>query len=387
MRGSTVVAVCTGCALVALIWNFLHAASAPTARAARLPLAQASGRVRAALGMPAAQPRAAVQTEMRRRTAALATAAPVLTTPVTAAAIASPPLAPPANCSGTAHVELWGALVLPGDSNLHATADGCCQSCREYDPTPDVLNGSQCNAWVWHPVTQHCWLKYESAPQLEAAVRALSKPGNPKVPWTSGVWLEHKPCADCVRPVTFNGCISKDQCNTTRACGSPAIDGYSHVNPQCFAHSPTALLYKQLIASGVRLVDAHELKADYDGLGVRWGIGHTKQNWEDCARACREHVPGRGGGPYATLPCNAWTWCSQPVCFEPDAHSHHFGDCWLKFTELPHAPEVNMREPMRRSFLRRHRTQMAAGVPWVSGVLLPPGVTMTSGTWGPRAFW
>ena len=52
-----------------------------------------------------------------------------------------------------------------------------------------------------------------------------------------------------------------------------------------------------------------------------------------------------------------------------------------------HEPEVNMREPMLPRWLKRHRHQMPNGVPWVSGALLAPGVAMTNGTWGPRAFW
>ena len=82
-----------------------------------------------------------------------------------------------------------------------------------------------------------------------------------------------------------------------------------------------------------------------------------------------------------------WTWCAQPKCFEPDAHTHSFGDCWLKFSELPESPEVNMRTPMLRTYMQRHRKEMAAGFPWVSGVLLPEGVELTNGTWGPRAYW
>ena len=46
-----------------------------------------------------------------------------------------------------------------------------------------------------------------------------------------------------------------------------------------------------------------------------------------------------------------------------------------------------MREPMLASFMRRHKREMADGVPWVSGALLLPGVARTNGTWGPRAFW
>lgn len=40
------------------------------------------------------------------------------------------------------------------------------------------------------------------------------------------------------------------------------------------------------------------------------------------------------------MPCNAFVWCPDDVCFEPDAHHHTKGDCWLKFTEGPAYPEV-----------------------------------------------
>jgi len=40
-------------------------------------------------------------------------------------------------------------------------------------------------------------------------------------------------------------------------------------------------------------------------------------------------------GPFSRLPCNTWTWCGRDVCWEPDAHTHTRGDCWLKFAELP----------------------------------------------------
>ena len=119
------------------------------------------------------------------------------------------------------------------------------------------------------------------------------------------------------------------------------------------------------------------------------GIGHKKKDWQECEAACVAFDPARSGGaPFGGLPCNVWTWCSQPVCFEPDAHSHSFGDCWLKFSEMPEAPEVNQRTPnMRAAFMRRHRKQMVNGTTWHSGALLAPGVTFTNGTWGPRAYW
>ena len=249
-----------------------------------------------------------------------------------------PPLPAYPDCNGTAHAELWGALVLAGPENMHNTAQECCASCRQYEPTLDVLNGGQCNAWVWSPETKHCWLKHQKPNELQHAVKMLAERRarpNPKIVWTSGVWLEIKTCSDCVTPASYNGCIGKDRCNTSRSCGSPAIDGYSHVSPPCFAKSPTALRYLDLVQKNVRLDEHHEPHADYDGLGVRWGIGHKKARWEDCEQACRDFRPSsRGGGPFGGLPCNVWTWCSEPVCFEPDAHKHSFGDCWLKFSEV-----------------------------------------------------
>jgi len=49
------------------------------------------------------------------------------------------------------------------------------------------------------------------------------------------------------------GCISKDVCNTSRACGSPAVGAYSTVVPDCLEQSPTAKLYAKLLAAGARL--------------------------------------------------------------------------------------------------------------------------------------
>lgn len=282
--------------------------------------------------------------------------------------------------------------MLAGTENEQPTAAACCRSCREYEPTLDVLNGAQCNTWVWNPTSRVCWLKHQKPEDLQrSAARVARGPGDAKVPWHSGVWLGTRACADCVTPAVFHGCIGKDRCNTTHACGSPAIDGYSHVDPSCIAKSPTAALYKRLVADGTRLVAFAEQHADYDGLGVKWGIGHKKQTWQECEAACRAFDHTRERGPFSGLPCNVWTWCSQKVCFEPDAHSHSFGDCWLKFTEDPHAPEVNWRTPaMKPSFVRRHRKQVdweTVGCPWVSGALLAPGVAFTNGTWGPRAYW
>ena len=308
---------------------------------------------------------------------------------------ASPPPPPPSQpCNGTEHVELWGALVLAGPDNEQSTASACCQSCRAYEPTLDVLQGGQCNTWVWHPTSKHCWLKHQKRDDLERSAARLTRPSNSNTPWHSGVLLELRPCLDCVAPAVYTGCIGKDRCNTSRACGSPAIDGYAHVAPRCVEQSPTATRYAALLRAhgsemGSVLEAHHELHADYDGLGVRWGIGNKKPTWQACEASCRAFNPASSGGaPFRGLPCNTWTWCSEPVCFEPDAHKHSLGDCWLKFQELPEAPEVNMRTPgMRPAFMKRHRKEMAGGCSWHSGVMLPPGTKMTNGTWGPRAYW
>ena len=125
--------------------------------------------------------------------------------------------------NGTAHVELWGSLILAGTDNEQATAANCCRSCREYEPTLDVNGGAQCNTWVYNPSSRACWLKNQRPEELPRASARLAKgPGDPRVPWHSGVWMGIRPCADCIAPKEFNGCIGKDRCNTSRACGSPA---------------------------------------------------------------------------------------------------------------------------------------------------------------------
>jgi len=193
------------------------------------------------------------------------------------------------------------------------------------------MQGAQCNTWVWHPTTHACWLKHQRPAELQATAARLTtiKPGPLSTPWQSGIWLGHKQCEDCEPPVTYNGCIAKDKCNTTRECGSPAIDGYSHVDPKCFESSRTAKLYHALLAQGTELAPFSEPQADYDGLGVRWGIGHKKERWADCEKACLDFRPSRrgGGGPFTGLPCNVWTWCSrvQRTSAPPFWHSN----AWL----------------------------------------------------------
>uniref|UniRef100_A0A7S0SFP9 Apple domain-containing protein n=1 Tax=Mantoniella antarctica TaxID=81844 RepID=A0A7S0SFP9_9CHLO len=161
--------------------------------------------------------------------------------------------------------------------------------------------------------------------------------------------------------------------------------------------SRTAIEFDASSAARAAQVVWYEERASFDGLAVGWGIGNKKPTAKACAQACKAHKPGPPNyGLFANLPCNAWVYCplTHEVCFEPDAHTHHAGDCWLKFTEVPEAIQVNQRGgndalEMSRGgtpYNIRHPNAPAA-VHWTSGVLLPAGWTPSNGTYGPRATW
>lgn len=58
-----------------------------------------------------------------------------------------------------------------------------------------------------------------------------------------------------------------------RVCGSPAVDGYAHVKPECLEDSPTNLWWQQHKPSPDDL-DIHiERLADYDGLAGALSFG------------------------------------------------------------------------------------------------------------------
>ena len=90
---------------------------------------------------------------------------------------------------------------------------------------------------------------------------------------------------------------------STRVCGSPAVDGYAHVKPECMVASPTAAWWRQFKPRPDDLNIHIERHSDYDGVAVGWGIGNTKETIEECAEACRQHVPqndgAQGGAPPA----------------------------------------------------------------------------------------
>lgn len=169
-------------------------------------------------------------------------------------------------------------------------------------------------------------------------------------------------------------------------CGSPAIDGYAHVDVECLRKSPTAQWYFQFRPEPDDLVVFVDREADYDGLAVSWGIGNTKASVEECAETCRQHRPGNIPGPFEDFYCNAFSFCAAEVCFEPDAHSHSKGDCWLKFTEGPANPELNFRGAIAQEQRNRH-PNAPERVQWHAGAVLPRGIVLKNGTWGPRYTW
>eukprot|EP00899_Mesostigma_viride_P015426 jgi/Mesvir1/23885/Mv10674-RA.1 len=345
-----------------------------------------------------------------------------------------------------------GSVVVAGISNLKESADECRQAClshRRHMRVAQVLHLhmpvplTPCNVWVYCPgptrcdgtrSAKECWLKWYQNPAGDTSHRRDST-----VQWITGLVVDKADAArlmggaidaplpqagvnpmrgmtqqvphtlvpgHAARAAAAMGAQGSGGAAVTaagvlpplpRVCGSPAVDGYAHVDPSCFERSPTFKEWQvdrertKLAGSagpgsvGMGYREYLEQAADYDGLGVRWGIGHTKQSAQECAAACMEHEPGTIPGPFERLPCNAWTWCSKPHCFEPDAHQHSFGDCWLKFTELPHAPEVNMRGSLL--YLKQRHPQAPDMVEWVSGVIVHPQRPFTNGTWSPRYKW
>jgi len=190
--------------------------------------------------------------------------------------------------------------------------------------------------------------------------------------------IERAPLAGRTRFVDPLNAVSTPSPARIRACGSPASDAYSSVNASCLLSSPTATSFDATPSARRALIAWIEPRASYDGLAVRWGLGHTVQSAEACAEACREHEPGKAGAEVASLPCNAFAYCPMETpraqnlndtmkpkgggkgdhggCFEPDAHEHAPGDCWLKFTEAPEAVEVNQ---ARRVYAGFHTTPSA----------------------------
>lgn len=320
------------------------------------------------------------------------------------------------SCSGSRNTEFAGDVVANGwgsdPRNKARDATECCERCKK---------SASCNVWVFcDPSEQQCagdkkgqcWLKKQEL-WVGMDLTALAKGNN--VGWTSGadfskavrmdtnvdfedenelsVWF--KPIDVLKNEPEYSS--SEVRLSTRlRECGDPAIDGYAHVNATCLEHSETAVDWEDASTN----VAWYEEHASFDGLAVRWGIGHKKKSASACAKACLQHIPlgKQRGGPFGALPCSAFVWCPidvpDGVCFEPDAHTHGPGDCWLKFTEVPESVQVNQRGRNNagfftvngRAYSERH-PNAPSETHWISGVVLPIGWTPGNGTFGPRAKW
>ena len=78
-------------------------------------------------------------------------------------------------------------MVKWGASNKVATADQCCQMCREFKPAGK--DDKQCNVWVYCPDEkacgsqyQECWLKHLPHPE-----GTKPRAQGPHVPWMAGM--------------------------------------------------------------------------------------------------------------------------------------------------------------------------------------------------------
>ena len=305
------------------------------------------------------------------------------------------------------HTEYAGDVVHWGDTNDQESVELCCMHCRMT---------KMCNVFVYNPETKKCWLKKQKQVYEDVEPGTMAKGDN--VVWTSGTIgpyakrakieangvrkmqdIEESEKTKLVDVKKKEPSLPVGQETRKRECGSPAIDGYAHVEPTCLVNSTTNIEFDRAETSRLEQIAWIEKYASYDGLAVRWGIGHKAATAEQCAQKCREHVPGRGGGPFNDLPCNAFVWCdiANDVCFEPDAHVHTAGDCWLKFTEVPENVEINQRgandDPFegflnnnKLTYKMRH-LKAPNKVHWTSGILLPPGWIPSNGTLGPRAKW
>ena len=324
-----------------------------------------------------------------------------------------------ASCLGFPGVEYAGEVVEGGwgadkARGLASSAAACCARCRAH---------ATCNVWVFcdpaerrcvaKDLAGQCWLKRQT---LLRGFAPSSMASGDAVPWTSGADFDRASSArhsratldpnlatwfkplDVARVAPVYGDEGNQRTPRRRECGSPAADAYASVNATCLELSRTAV--ETLALNNTSVVAWYERHASFDGLAVRWGVGHFQPSAASCAAACARHVPPgvSAGGVFGNLPCNAFVWCPVDVeggtCFEPDAHTHGAGDCWLKFTETPEAPQVNQRGEndddafiVRGVSYRERHPDAPFSTQWTSGVVLPTGWTPSRGTYGPRARW
>lgn len=86
----------------------------------------------------------------------------------------------------------------------------------------------------------------------------------------------------------------------TRVCGSPAVDGYAHVEPPCLEGSPTNKWWQENKPRPDDLDIWIEREADYDGLA---GKGFAAPS---VSRARGWERRGQGGGDAGGMA--SWVW-------------------------------------------------------------------------------
>jgi hypothetical protein len=218
-----------------------------------------------------------------------------------------PPPAPAAACAPQNGTELAGTVVRWGDGHDKATWQDCCTACGVHNGDVPAPGAPPCNVWVYCPRdvpacaarAGQCWLKRQA---LYADVAPGVMASGPAVPWLSGSLprYDQPPDADALgialRPLLPAEAVAWPPARR-RECGDPAVDGYSHVDPDCLERSGTAAQFDTAEAARMAQVAWVEEGASYDGLAVAWGIGNKKPTAAACADACRRHVPDPPAGP------------------------------------------------------------------------------------------
>ncbi|KAF9622501.1 hypothetical protein IFM89_031905 [Coptis chinensis] len=106
-----------------------------------------------------------------------------------------------------------------------------------------------------------------------------------------------------------------------------------------------------------------EMRTDYGGAAVKWGLTHHKESAADCCQACLDQAKTARPGQ---LKCNIWVYCpSEFGCHSPDIYEHKHQECWLKQAEKP---TVSFRDKYADWYRNSHPTAPLY-VPWVAGVV------------------
>lgn len=104
-----------------------------------------------------------------------------------------------------------------------------------------------------------------------------------------------------------------------------------------------------------------ELKTDFGGVAVRWGLTHHVNSAADCCKACSQQA---AYAKSSQRKCNVWVFCPEKKgCSSPDGYEHKFGECWLKHADKPRGIVNDY------SLIMRNKTAPPMPVLWMSGVI------------------